>query len=141
MKKVFITQYNFDPTKTPVEKTGKTVLTVPDMSLTVRDILKKHAAGISPAISQLPIWTENPNFDDFDPTYGDFDLVDARELLTGVNERLNAIEEQKAKHKRFESEQLQKRVVELEALIATFDGKEGVKQKDLTAKENLEIKE
>lgn len=51
--------------------------TIPDQSLTIKQILQRFTAGTLPPIQKETYYEENPDIDDPDPMYRpDFDFVD-----------------------------------------------------------------
>lgn len=107
-------------------------LTVPGQSYTVRELLRKHIAGIHPAIGKIPIWDEHPTFDSWDATIGEFDLVDAQEMAMALEERKNEILEARERVKRSEKKSIDEKLAELETLKKKLEKEqEGTLVKDL----------
>lgn len=90
--KKFRTHYNYRKRKADIEHPVGTSETLPDQNYTIREILQKFSSGISPSIAKVPIYDDNPEFDNYDPTRDlDFDLTDAVRLELDINEKQTAI--------------------------------------------------
>jgi hypothetical protein len=78
---VFLTPYQFDPLASVCREPDYTEpsMTVPDQSLTVREILERYVRGIAPSCAYDPLYDdrEDLDFDDANPAESpDFDLSD-----------------------------------------------------------------
>lgn len=108
----FSTPYKYDPADVGCYEvlSDEPSMTVPDQSLTVRDLLERYTRGIAPACAREPLYDdrENLDFEDVDPSERpDFDLVDVdlhRRNLEALSEKVSA-EVKAAKKKKDEKEQ------------------------------------
>lgn len=75
------TNYNYE-TMSGGEKNYLPSMTVPDMSLTIPEIIDRYTRGLPLSINPLPaVGYDDPDFDDVDPTRDPaFDLNDAKRL-------------------------------------------------------------
>lgn len=76
----------FQPIKDSEHLDVETTITIPDQSLTVREILTRFSRG---QMSIPPI--EEGDDDDIDSIVGFDDIVDAHDTITGVNNNLNEL--------------------------------------------------
>lgn len=87
-KKHFIFSFEYDVTK-HTEKNTMPTETIPDETLTIRQILQKHQHGINVAdqLSRQPLYEENPNFDSPDMQQMAYsDLTEQEDVLRDVSE-------------------------------------------------------
>lgn len=74
-----LNQFSYDPTLVNYESNSGELVTVPDQSLTVREILERYTSGVNPEIHEYEdegLFDPNHEFD-MDPTEDrDFDLSD-----------------------------------------------------------------
>ncbi|AXH77408.1 MAG: hypothetical protein [Microviridae sp.] len=92
---------NFFLTSADMETPVGVSETVPDQSYTVKELIEKFTTGTPVNMLKNSVWTENPDFDNFDETErGDFDLADASEQLEEFQ-----IKQQQIKQKQKTSEQ------------------------------------
>lgn len=84
LKTQFITSSNFDILNCKGEENSGEIVTIPDMSYSIEEILRRSFSGSLPSIAKESYYdSENGDvdFDDTDPTMApDFDLVDAQVL-------------------------------------------------------------
>lgn len=65
------------PGSDPGEINNLPSMTVPDQSYTVRDLLERFTTGVLPVSSRTPVYSDNPDFDNYDEIENpDFDLSD-----------------------------------------------------------------
>lgn len=91
---MFITPYTFKSgSKSNFEpKTLLPHMTVPDMSYTIPELMKRFASGNDPLISKKPFYDENPSFDSIDPTRDPaFDYADYTALTADLRARKTSI--------------------------------------------------
>lgn len=83
MERKFITKWQYVPDETGMEHPDGVLNTVPDQSLSVREILDRFRRGVAPAVVKKPIFNDDDDIDDdvYNHIYdGDFDLTD-RDVL------------------------------------------------------------
>lgn len=104
MKTPYVTISNYDPAKHGhYERNTLKSMTIPDQSLTIREILERHVNGtLDNELYRAADdgWDEDDprTEDDFDPSSDPtFDLVDAQNLLAWFNERKRLREAENAK--------------------------------------------
>ncbi|AXH76479.1 MAG: hypothetical protein [Microviridae sp.] len=91
MKKTFIHSNSFDPKlNMDSEVNLAPSMTIPDMSLTVQEIIDMYTRGqIPPVAMQNAIGYPDPDFDDLDPTQEPaFDIVDAHRMLAETKQKI-----------------------------------------------------
>lgn len=88
----FQTSWNYNFRRNRGEHNFGSSVTVPDLHLSIQQILDNSSRGISnDQISRFPIGIEDPTFDDLDPTYDPaFDLVDAKKIMDNISEKQRA---------------------------------------------------
>lgn len=102
-KKVkFRTQYNYKFGESPTDQcyNGLPSMTVPDESLTVRQLFDRFSKNLPLGVSgYTPIYDgDDPDFDDYDVTRnGDFDMVDAMEERASIRASYEAKQAQQRK--------------------------------------------
>jgi hypothetical protein len=64
--------------------------TIPDQTLSIRQILDRHSRGI-PMDVKTPIWDENPDIDDILPNPQQMDLSERQEYAIQAKAELEAI--------------------------------------------------
>ncbi|MEM3318498.1 MAG: hypothetical protein QXT80_03010 [Thermoplasmatales archaeon] len=90
MEIMFKTQFNSVPDSGEIN--DEVSLTVPDMSYTVRELLEKFTSGVMPAVERNPLYEDDPDFDNIDPSrLGDFDLVDLLEMQEEYQTRIENV--------------------------------------------------
>lgn len=84
------TTYDFE-TMTGGEINLLPSMTVPDMSLTIPEIIDRYTRGLPLSLNTLPaVGYDDPDFDDIDPTRDPaFDLNDAKRLSLEIQEKIN----------------------------------------------------
>lgn len=76
------------------EENSGDIQTVPDSTLTVRDMLIRHTRGLAPPVAKTPIYeyfedgSDNHDFDDFPEKAND--LTEVQEQLAVVNSRIRS---------------------------------------------------
>jgi len=90
------TNYNYE-TMTGGEKNYLPSVTVPDMSLTIPEILDRYTRGLPLSLNPLPaVGYDDPDFDDVDPTRDPaFDLNDAKRLSYELEQKKQSQKQQK----------------------------------------------
>lgn len=85
----FLTAYNFDFSKVKGEDCSAPSLSQPDMAYTVYELFERFANGVMPAVSKVPVFEPDPDFDNVDVTMDPaFDLSDyTTEMLSLELER------------------------------------------------------
>lgn len=82
------TYFNNVPTKG--KKFTMPSMTVPEQSLTIRQILDRYARGI-PLESKQPIWDDNADIDDFMPDPRTLDLAEREEFAQSAKAELEEV--------------------------------------------------
>lgn len=95
MERKFITKWQYEPSEKGMEHPEGVINTVPDQSMSIREILQRFRRGVAPPVVHQPLYDDDDNWDTpeadlnnrvFD---GDFDLTD-REALTSRIKQLEA---------------------------------------------------
>lgn len=83
---------SYSPDEVKYEETSDEVITVPDQSYTVRELLENFTSNIPPSLNMYEdegLFDENDEFG-YDPIGDrDLDLVDLQQLRVEVNERID----------------------------------------------------
>jgi len=90
MEKRFLNSMNYNADlASNYEKGGGESLTIPDQSLTIRQILERFTRGqVLDVAHHDSIGYDDPDFDDVDPTLDPaFDIIDAYNLKNEIQER------------------------------------------------------
>lgn len=86
-----LTYLSYSPDAVKYEETSDEVLTVPDQSFTVRELLENFTSNIPPSLNEYEdegLFNENDEFG-YDPIGDrDLDLVDLQQLRTKIDERI-----------------------------------------------------
>jgi len=79
---------NYDYTKSRKEKTDKPSKTIPDQSMSVREIVSRFAKGLPiSGNSQQPIWEgENPILP---PNFQNLDMVEQRQIIQSLKTKVS----------------------------------------------------
>lgn len=82
--------------RTPVPQHSGQIITVPDLTLTIQEILYRHGKGMP-----LDVSVRTPNFDpeNYTPDPGRLDLVDRHDYLMQFGEELQQIKQRQSKRK------------------------------------------
>lgn len=84
---------SYSPDKAKYEETSDEVVTVPDQSYTVRELLENFTSNIPPSLNMYEdegLFDENNEFG-YDPVGDrDLDLVDLQQLKTEIDERVTS---------------------------------------------------
>lgn len=99
----FRTPYNYDHTLEKYESDFGPSITVPDQSLTVREILDRFVSGIAPPIFQDGSYDDDADFDD-DDIRSFVDRTELEEQLTYRKENVSREPSFKAKEQSVASE-------------------------------------
>lgn len=88
----FSTQYRYrKPLEQRCEVVSDVILTVPDMSLTVQEMMEKFVRGVNLPVGKDPQFDENPNFDDIPVEYQPgVDIVDIYDEIERVNTNIES---------------------------------------------------
>ena len=82
---------SYSPDEVKYEETSDEVVTVPDQSYTIRELLENFTSNIPPSLNMYEdqgLFDENDEFG-YDPIGDrDLDLVDLQQLKTEINERI-----------------------------------------------------
>ena len=82
---------SYSPDEVKYEETSDEVITVPDQSYTVRELLENFTSNIPPSVNMYEdegLFDENDEFG-YDPIGDrDFDLVDLQQLRAEIDERI-----------------------------------------------------
>lgn len=82
------------------ETPGGVSLTVPNQSVSLAELLRRHQAGIAPDVSQQPFYEENSSFDSADYTkINSLDLYEKEEIKQALNTNINQMKESLRKSK------------------------------------------
>lgn len=89
----FITKQDFDHTKTIPEIHSDEEITVPNMAMSVEEILEKHSRGLSTTVGQkIPIYQSNTaEIDELLPDLNKLDLAEIELLKKATAERMEQI--------------------------------------------------
>lgn len=110
MTKRFATQYNDLRIKDP-ERNTKPSMTVPDMTMSIKEILQRFAKGIPISGEKVPIYDGD---EDFFPDVNNMDLADRQAF---IEDSINDIKETRAKFERKKQEnQEQQRIAQQDAI-------------------------
>lgn len=89
---MFKTQYNNSKFEKKFEQGSKVSLTVPDMQMSIRTLLKNHTRNSLLDIQKSAEWGDNDSLDEIDPSrLGDFDLVDLQNMQLELDEKTKAV--------------------------------------------------
>jgi hypothetical protein len=103
LKKRFVTQWNFTEKPTMLEYNTMPSLTVPDLSMSIKDILLKFSRGADPMLTKNGKYEfENNEIEALDQD--EFDMSDLTSIDDAQNELL-AMEEQKTAINKWIAEQ------------------------------------
>lgn len=89
MERKFITKWQYVPDETGMEHPDGVLNTVPDQSLSIREILDRFRRGVAPAVVKESIYNDDDDIDDdfYNHVYdGDFDLTDRDALNDHIAE-------------------------------------------------------
>lgn len=89
MNRKFRTKWQYVPDETGMETNSGVIMTVPDQSLSIREILDRFRRGVAPAVVKEPIYNDDDDIDDdlYNHVYdGDFDLTDRDALNDHIAE-------------------------------------------------------
>lgn len=95
MERKFITKWQYEPSEQGMEHPDGVINTVPDQSMSIREILQRFRRGVAPTVVHQPLFDDDEQWDTpeadlnnrvFD---GDFDLTD-RDNLSRRIEQLKA---------------------------------------------------
>lgn len=97
MKRKFITKWQYEPSEKGMEHPEGVINTVPDQSMSIREILQRFRRGVAPPVVHQPLYDDEneqswdtPDADINNRVFdGDFDLTD-REVLTSRIKQLEA---------------------------------------------------
>lgn len=87
--KKFRTQYNAAEILSKYERNNSPSMTVPDQTMSLREILRRYAQGLGPRSVRVPIY--NPDDDMPDPAT--LDLAEREELMDSVKQEILSIKE------------------------------------------------
>lgn len=118
-KQMFRSHYR--PVKSRAEKLDKKSETIPDQSYTIPELLRKHAQGVSPAVSKVPLWGMFPDETTWDEMVNDFDLIDAQNMLTRMEERKEEIVSIRERIKGNEKKTLDNRIANMQKKIKELE--------------------
>lgn len=121
MKPIIKTPYNAQELPRSYEHPVGPSMTIPDMSMTISEIMNRHSRGLSIDGVKVPIWDDNAE-DDFLPDPRTLDLAEREELQIMAAEKLRELQQKDKKW------QAKKSAKTKEALPAPPKGSEGPKK-------------
>jgi hypothetical protein len=133
----FKTQFNGLKSNSDYEKPTGLSMTQPDMAMSMREMLRKHAAGVDISVGRVPIWSEHPSWDTYDETIGDFDLVDAQNLAETMQARLETIRKQQRQVAGNEADSLEAKIEEMTSYIKELETAEDITTIDQLRKKRI----
>lgn len=88
----FQTPWNYNHRDNRGEKNYGKSVTVPDLNLSIQQILDNFSRGISnDQFAKFPIGEDDPTFEDIDITQDpSFDIIDAKNMMDNISERQRA---------------------------------------------------
>lgn len=102
MERKFITKWQYEPSEKGMEHPEGVINTVPDQSMSIREILQRFRRGVAPPVVHQPLYDDDesawdtPDADLNNRVFdGDFDLVDRDDLSRRI-EQLRAEAAQKS---------------------------------------------
>lgn len=111
MKKQRVTKLNYKLTEDLMERVDNVSMSVRGESLTIRELFERHRQGqsLGGALIRNGLYDEKPDFDFEDITARpEFDLADAAEFNTEMQNKLEKLEQAKLRLKEFEKKHLEK---------------------------------
>lgn len=92
MERKFITKWQYEPSEKGMEHPDGVINTVPDQSMSIREILQRFRRGVAPPVVHQPLFDDDEQWDTpeadlnnrvFD---GDFDLTDGDDLSRRIEQ-------------------------------------------------------
>lgn len=93
----FASSWNYRPTFFRGERNNGKTQTVPDLNLSIEQILQNYSRGVSmDQWQKVSIGYDDPDFGDLDPTQRpDFDIIEAKDLIDQTTARLDKAKAEK----------------------------------------------
>lgn len=104
---------DYNPDNFPGETNTGELLVVPDQSLTVEQILDRHAKGLSSTHVKVPIYTSNSKeIEEMLPDFNKLDLAEIQLLKQATHERIEQIKREMYERVAKDKEEAQKRFLD-----------------------------
>lgn len=104
---------DYNPADYPGETNTGELLVIPDQSLTVEQILERHAKGLSSTHVKVPIYTSNTKeIEEMLPDFNKMDLAEIQLLKQATHERIEQIKREMYERVAKDKEEAQKRFLE-----------------------------
>ena len=92
-------------------------LTIPDQSLTIREIMTRNSQGLGFRDPQVPLYDDSDDFNDYLPDIQTLDLQERKELMVKTTNYLRAFQERYVQQEAEKANKLKQREEAIEELL------------------------
>ena len=114
----FRNNYNTHLFDSPGEINPLPSLTIPDQSLTIREIMARNSQGLGFRDPQVPLYDDSDDFNDYLPNIQTLDLQERKELMVKTTNYLRAFEERYKAQEAAKANKLKQREQAIEELMS-----------------------